>query len=878
LSFPSFSKPTEINVVSRPQSELDANKMDNDKQLPARSWAFEHLPDELLLPIVGHLDSVEDISAVTRLSRRFRLLFVDHLIDTHIKKSAEAGTEPAVRVHELFLHAANHDSTTIVEVLTDKHRSHLDVYGVMPPLAGLEGTTFLDFALAVDAPRVAAHLVRGGSSFDDDYPAGPQAAYPDQTPLCLALARVHSTSQWELDSALRIACSYALPRTALLLLTRGADPNSMSSYGSTAIHMAVSNRSMPPLLKKSQPYTGERLRWNKSRLELDPGVTLSNHERWVYLMGWEARIFDERDKREREEREGRPVGPVFPFIPGDVCLALDSGIASLLPDKRIFVPFTDEAALWEQKIVPTVEALLDFGADALALRTPSPRMHTCNHTCWRSLNCDHRGQTAVHLAAASGLSGVIGLLVTRTNSDTLAAAANADGYTPLYTAIAHGHLDTALFLLDFYNRKNEANPIVATSKIGTSNTTTALHAAARFAFTPLISALLSRPGVNPNTLSPLGLSPLHELLANTDPKREDDVVASIKALCNGDTRIEVHIRSSAQGAKNTLDTPQQMGQKHVLPAVREMFSEATAGRVRRQRVGKTAEEMREERLVREGKVGGHGWGDGFDTDLDGGAFPELGGKSEMLTVGRNSKKKGIWGKPPSVSGLGANKIGGGGAKASKVSGAKGQVGSWNKPLSIPKENKPGSLSRAFSKTSTAAPREQTGGGQGPDSSDKRPMPIGDSPVFPLFARPDTSNTDPGEQTDGSWEGGTWNKPLSTPKENSNNRRQKAFPSVPPANTSNAVSRGHGPGSWNKPLQVSGGNANVAQSQAFPSLSLTPARGVNGVSARSNGMSGHGTWATTAAGPWGTKSTTVEGRTGDGEKPKGGRKTGRDGKK
>ena len=863
--------------------------MDNDKQRPARSWAFEHLPDELLLPIVGHLDSVEDISAVTRLSRRFRLLFVDHLIDTHIKKSAEVGNEPAVRVHELFLHAANHDSTTIVEVLTDKHRSHLDVYGVMPPLAGLEGTTFLDFALAVDAPRVAAHLVRGGSSFDDDYPAGPQAAYPDQTPLCLALARVHSTSQWELDSALRIACSYALPRTALLLLTRGADSNSMSAYGLTAIHMAVGKRSTPPLLKKSQPYTGERLRWNKDRLELDPGVSLGNHERWVYLMGWEARIFDERDKREWEEREGRPVGPAFPFVPGDVCLALDSGIASLLPDKRIFVPFTAEAALWEQKIAPTVEALLDFGADVLALRTPSPRMHTCNHTCWRSLNCDHRGQTAVHLAAASGLSVVIGLLVARTNTDTLATAANADGYTPLYAAIAHGHLETALFLLGFYSQKKEPNPIVATSKIGTSNTTTALHAAARFAFAPLISALLSRPGVNPNTLSPLGLSPLHELLANTDPKREDDVVASIKALCNGGTRIEVHIRSSAQGAKNTLDTPHQMGQKHVLPAVREMFFEVTAGRVRRQRVGKTAEEMREERLVREGKMGGHGWGDGFDADLDGGAFPELGDKSDMLTVGGNSKKKkGIWGKPPSVPGLGANKIGGGGAafpslpaagaKASKILGVKKQVRSWNKPLSTPKENKPDSLGRTFPKASTAAPREQAGRGQGPDSANKRPMPIGDSPVFPLLARPDTSNTEPEEQTGGSREGGTWNKPLSTPKENSNNGRQKAFPSVPPANTSNAVPRGQGPGSWNKPLQVSGGNANGAQSQAFPSLPTTPARGVNGVFTRSNGMAGHGTWATAAVGPWGTKSTTVEGKTGDGEKPKGGRKPGPDGKK
>jgi ankyrin repeat protein len=66
--------------------------------------------------------------------------------------------------------------------------------------------------------------------------------YPDLTPLCLTLPRSLASSPKDLDSALRIACSYALPKTVGFLLVRGADANTTNKYGIAAIHTAVMRR------------------------------------------------------------------------------------------------------------------------------------------------------------------------------------------------------------------------------------------------------------------------------------------------------------------------------------------------------------------------------------------------------------------------------------------------------------------------------------------------------------------------------------------------------------------------------------------------------------------------------------------------------------
>lgn len=66
--------------------------------------------------------------------------------------------------------------------------------------------------------------------------------YPDLTPLCLTICRPQNYVDGRLDDALRIACSYALPRTTRFLLTRGADPNALGKYGFAAVHKAMARR------------------------------------------------------------------------------------------------------------------------------------------------------------------------------------------------------------------------------------------------------------------------------------------------------------------------------------------------------------------------------------------------------------------------------------------------------------------------------------------------------------------------------------------------------------------------------------------------------------------------------------------------------------
>lgn len=66
--------------------------------------------------------------------------------------------------------------------------------------------------------------------------------YPDLTPLYMSLPRALGTTSTALDLALRIACSYALPRTVIFLLASGANANTFNPYGIAAIHTVVMRR------------------------------------------------------------------------------------------------------------------------------------------------------------------------------------------------------------------------------------------------------------------------------------------------------------------------------------------------------------------------------------------------------------------------------------------------------------------------------------------------------------------------------------------------------------------------------------------------------------------------------------------------------------
>jgi len=98
--------------------------------------------------------------------------------------------------------------------------------------------TFLHFAILADAPRVAGHLLKHGAGLDETV-----GDYPDLTQLCLSLGQSHTDNQQELDSALVLASTYALPRTTRFLLAKGANPTSKRD-GIDAIQAAVTPR--PP--------------------------------------------------------------------------------------------------------------------------------------------------------------------------------------------------------------------------------------------------------------------------------------------------------------------------------------------------------------------------------------------------------------------------------------------------------------------------------------------------------------------------------------------------------------------------------------------------------------------------------------------------------
>lgn len=630
-----------------------------------RVSSFESLPAELLIRILGLLDSLRDVSAVTRTSKRLRLRVVDLLIDRHIEKRISEDPDPSICVLELFLHATNCDSSVIIERLTEKYRSVLDVVDGTLPLSELHGVRFTNFALCADAPRVAGHLLTIGSSYDKDNISGP-AQYPDLTPLVLALARVRGNSQRELDMALGIACSYALPRTAHLLLTSGADPDAAAANGYTAVHMAVGRRDIPQQFERSLPFMGERLRWEKGRLELSPGVRLEGHEKWLELVRWAAvkRWMDDLPDKETRECPAAPL----PSVPAGISEVLMKPEHSA--GRSVFDPLPSARDVWNQKVTETVNLLVDFGARRLGPTAPAARAHTCSHLCWRSIDCDRGGQTAVGLAAASGLADAISTLVSRAGADP--HAPDSGGFTPLYTAIAHGQTRAALLLLGWCSA-DEANPIVARSKNtgkandGSTAATSALHAAARFAFPELLETLLSR-GADPNTQDACGRTPLHEVLANDQLDRAVEVVECVQILRRAGA--DEHIRDGRGGGDGggggrskrrataaktttTTTTPHQMGRAHPLPAVRELFfpRKKTPNELTLAVMGnKRYDQLVWERLVRERQVSV--WGDEYNADLARGGpelqaeFPALataaaapGGQSDAIST--NSVGRGI---------------------------------------------------------------------------------------------------------------------------------------------------------------------------------------------------------------------------------------------
>ncbi|KAK0119439.1 hypothetical protein ONS95_010888 [Cadophora gregata] len=209
----------------------------------AESTSFANLPVEILLLINSNLNGTGDINAICQLTRRLYHLFLPEVFDRHLAWARTVDRPKKERdcLIAIFLHAVKFNSSNLIQQLFC-YREVVDFKGCLPgtPFSHYS-ITYLHFAVSMDAPVIASHLMKHGSSSEFSIDSL-STTYPDLTPLYMALARPHLITQHELNAALRIACSYALPRTAAFLLARGADARAVSNYGISVLHATLTRR------------------------------------------------------------------------------------------------------------------------------------------------------------------------------------------------------------------------------------------------------------------------------------------------------------------------------------------------------------------------------------------------------------------------------------------------------------------------------------------------------------------------------------------------------------------------------------------------------------------------------------------------------------
>ncbi|KAH6653558.1 ankyrin repeat-containing domain protein [Truncatella angustata] len=425
------------------------------------------LPLELLIHIVECVDYQRTIRLLLCLNRHFHWLLLNYFNDQifrHCESQAEkpriARTKLCVR---LFASAIRTNSLNLIQYLVLR-RPEFNAKHSMQHRYTIHRTsdTCLRWSFTGDAPQVAVFLVESGADVDQE-----MIQYPDLAPIYLALTKRKTFAERGTDTALRIACSYALPRTAAFLLNLGANPNAKNHLGLAAIHSTVMRRLPWPDYHKAQIHL---------------------HQRY--------------------------------------------------------------GSHWPSDIHATLSVLIQHGAD-VNLTTQTTRIHKCDHACWKSLKCDHRGQTALHLAAMSGFeSSVVTLLRNKADPNV----ANEDGLTPLYGALCQGHGKLACVLLKLSGLKN---PVVDISE-----RSTALHVACRFAYSRMVHAMLLQ-GIDVNVINSKGLTPLHEVLLQMQASRNRSVLKTIKLLAEF---------GADPDATTGTHTPRQLARKHRSPDVREMFT------------------------------------------------------------------------------------------------------------------------------------------------------------------------------------------------------------------------------------------------------------------------------------------------------------------
>ncbi|KAK4207314.1 ankyrin repeat-containing domain protein, partial [Rhypophila decipiens] len=209
-------------------------------------------------------------------------------------------------------------------------------------------------------------------------------------------------------------------------------------------------------------------------------------------------------------------------------------------------------SVFDSMITETVTELLKAGANC-ELRTKTTIFHECTHSCWKSRECDHRGQRALHLACAGGFQDAVSLLL-QYRADP--SSSNLDGYTPLYYALVQGYQNSARRLLAAVTPNN---PIVYVP-----HNTTALHVACRYAFSSMAKVLLEA-GADPNLGDINGRTPLHEALSLTSPGtrfREWQVIKTLNLLKRHGANPDI---------ESYPKSPAVIGRWHPLRKVHDMF-------------------------------------------------------------------------------------------------------------------------------------------------------------------------------------------------------------------------------------------------------------------------------------------------------------------
>ncbi|CAL3962949.1 unnamed protein product [Diplocarpon coronariae] len=183
-----------------------------------KTRGLDGLPTELLLGVFGCLDSTSDLLTLYRLTRRLHNVLLPLIFEKHLARvgGAEGDNNLQHALIKIFFYAVARNQQMETQPIT-----------------------YLHFALLMDAPCVSSHLIKYGASILES-PA--PSTYPDLTTLFLALGRYRVSTSLELNTALRIACSYGLSNTVRFLLDRGADANSVSKYGLSPLHTTLARR------------------------------------------------------------------------------------------------------------------------------------------------------------------------------------------------------------------------------------------------------------------------------------------------------------------------------------------------------------------------------------------------------------------------------------------------------------------------------------------------------------------------------------------------------------------------------------------------------------------------------------------------------------